>query len=221
MLAFYQENPLPVAPAKVQVPSVANWEMFGNDKYGDCTFAGIAHAEIAASHVLGLNEVVPTDQEVIDAYLSYTGGKDQGAVEADLLKFWQNNALFAGKVAAYAPTDHADLQELRSVIAAYGVAYIGVVLPNPCEQQFAENKPWALTHTPADSNIIGGHCIILVGYDEQHFYCITWGKVQAIEISWLQSYMQESWAIITPEIVKKGNYGELRLDALLSDIKKL
>ena len=221
MLSFYQNNPLPAPPTSVAVPAVANWQMLGNDRYGDCTFAGIAHAEMATNATLGLNEAPPTEEQVIGAYLAYTGGVDQGAVEANLLKYWQSNQLFSGKVAAYAPTDPADFLELKSVINSYGLVYIGIEVPSPCEEQFATGKPWALTHTPADENILGGHCIILTGYDENYFYGITWGKVQAIEPSWLQSYMSESWAIITPEIVTKGQYGDLRLSELLADIEKL
>jgi hypothetical protein len=33
--------------------------------------------------------------------------------------------------------------------------------------------------------------------------------------------MDESWAIITPEIVEKGQYGNMRLEDLLADIGKL
>jgi len=33
--------------------------------------------------------------------------------------------------------------------------------------------------------------------------------------------MDESWAIITPEIVQKGSYGDLRVDELITDIEKL
>jgi len=32
MLSFYQTNPLPTAPESVDVPTVTNWEMLGNDK---------------------------------------------------------------------------------------------------------------------------------------------------------------------------------------------
>jgi len=78
-----------------------------------------------------------------------------------------------------------------------------------------------LTHTPADNQIEGGHCVILVGYDEQYAQCITWGKVQQVTWEWLSSYMQESWALITPEIVEKGVYGDMRLDDLLADLEKL
>jgi len=221
MLAFYQKNPLPIAPESVEVPKISDWGMLANDKYGDCTFAGIVHARMANATVLGITETFPTDAEVVAAYLAYTNGQDGGAVEADLLKYWQNNELFGSKLAAFAPTDFADFDELKSVINSYGLAYIGIRLPVTFQQQFLANQPWALTGTPADQQIEGGHCVILVGYDKDYAQCITWGKVQQVTWEWLRSYMEESWAIITPEIVEKGQYGEMRLADLVSDLEKL
>ena len=78
-----------------------------------------------------------------------------------------------------------------------------------------------MTGTPADQQIEGGHCIILVGYDKDYVECITWGKVQQITWRWLQSYMEESWALITPEIVEKGAYGDMRIEDLTADLGKL
>jgi hypothetical protein len=221
MLAYYQENPLPAAPASVDVPKVENWGMLGNDKYGDCTFAGIVHARMANAAFLGITEDFPNDATVEESYLNFTHGQDTGAVEATLLKYWQTNGLFGKKLEAFAPTDHADQDELRSVIASYGLAYIGVQMPSIAQQQFMENKPWELTHTPADSQIEGGHCVILVGYNKEYAQCITWGKVQQVSWEWLTSYMQESWALITPEIVEKGEYGKMRLADLKTDLEKL
>jgi hypothetical protein len=40
-------------------------------------------------------------------------------------------------------------------------------------------------------------------------------------MEWLQSYLEESWALITPEVVEKGQYGSLDLDRLLQDIGNL
>ena len=221
MLAFYQSNPLPPAPESVVVPSVPNWGMLGNDKYGDCTFAGIVHARMANANVLEISEQFPDDTEVEQAYLNYTNGKDVGAVEADLLNYWKNNDIFGKKLSAFAPTDHADQDELRSVIASYGLVYVGVQMPGVAQQQFINNQPWALTHTPADNQIEGGHCVVIVGYDKDYAQCITWGKVQQVTWEWLSSYMQESWAIITPEIVEKGLYVNMRLEELVSDLEKL
>jgi len=221
MLAYYQGNPLPAAPESVSVPTLDDWGMLGNDQYSDCTVAGAAHAKMAHATVLGISETFPTEQEVIQSYLTYTNGADNGAVEADLLKYWQTNEFLGKQLYAYAPTDHADFDELKSVIASFGLAYIGIQVPAPAQSQFMANEPWDLTGTPADNQIEGGHCIILVGYDKDYAYCITWGKVQKITWRWLQSYMEESWALITPEIVQKGQYGNMRLDELTADLGKL
>ena len=221
MLAYYQASPLPTAPESVATPNVADWGMLGNDKYGDCTFAGIVHAMMATAAAQQLTEVFPTTDEVVQAYLTYTNGQDAGAVEADLLAYWKNSGIFGHNIPAYAPTDHADFEELKSVIATFGLAYIGIQMPVAAQQQFVAGQPWALTNTPADSQIEGGHCIILVGYDKDYVECITWGKVQKITWDWLRAYLEESWAIITPEIVEKGLYGDLRLPDLLTDLEKL
>ena len=221
MLAYYQTNPLPAAPESVAVPPVSEWGMLGNDQYGDCTFAGIVHSMMSTANVVQEEETFPTTDEVVKAYLTYTNGQDAGAVEADLLAHWKNTGLFGHNIPAYAPTDHSDFDELKSVITTFGLAYIGIQIPTPAQQQFAEGQPWALTHTPADNQIEGGHCVILVGYDKDYAQCITWGKVQQVTWEWLSSYMQESWALITPEIVEKGAYGNMRLPDLLSDLEKL
>jgi hypothetical protein len=221
MFAYYQTSPLPAAPESVAVPAVENWQMLGNDQYGDCTFAGIVHAMMATAAAEQETETFPTADEVVNAYLTYTNGQDAGAVEADLLAYWKNTGIFGKNIPAYAPTDHADFDELKSVIATFGLAYIGIQVPTLAQQQFAEGQPWALSHTPADNQIEGGHCIILVGYDNDYVECITWGKVQEITWEWLRAYIEESWAIITPEIVEKGLYGDLRLPDLLTDLEKL
>ena len=220
-LAEYQTSPFPAAPEKLDVPAVNNWQMLGNDQYGDCTFAGIAHAKMATAQALGLGEVPPTTQEVVDAYLKFTSGQDNGAVEADLLKYWQTNDILNSKLEAYAPANYTDLDEIKNVIAHYGLTYIGIRVPALCQQQFMQHQPWELSNTPADNELIGGHCIILVGYDSQYFYGITWGQVQKIEYTWLQYYIDEAWALITPEIAQKGEYANINLDELKQDLSKL
>lgn len=221
MLAFYQTNPLPVAPPTLGAPAVPEWLMLGNDKYGDCTFAGAYHSRMAVAQIDGIKESLLTDQQVVDAYLQYTNGADQGAVEADLLAHWQTDGLFGSKIEAYAPTDHKDFDEIKSVVNTFGFCYIGILVPGPAMEQFQAGKPWDLTGTPADQQIEGGHCVIIVGYDEKMFYVVTWGEIQAVTKEWFQCYLEETWAIITPEAVQAGKLRDFRLSDLQADIQKL
>lgn len=220
-LAYYQEHPLPKPPATLGTPNVPNWYMLGNDKYGDCTFAGVYHAKMATAQLSGAKLKLASDKDVIDEYLKFTHGQDAGAVEADVLKTWHDTGFFGSKIDAYAPTDRHDFLEIKSVINEFGFIYIGIDVPSPCEEQFAAHKPWTLTHTSRDQDIIGGHCIILTGYDQKMFYGITWGEVQGISYDWLSTYMMESWAVITPETVQGGKLRGFRIKDLQGDIKGL
>ena len=221
MLASYLNSPLPEAPESVSVPEVSNWDMLGNDKYGDCTFAGMVHAFMATASEEKETETFPTTGETVTAYLTYNNGQDVGAVEAQLLQTWKSKEILGRQLIAYAPVPVSNLDEIKQVINTFGVCYIGIRVPAACETQFQQHQPWAVTNTPADDQILGGHCIILVGYDSQYFYAITWGAVQKIEYTWLNQYMDEAWAIITPEISQKDGYNGLNLEQLEKDIEAL
>jgi len=200
--------------------------MMGNDRYGDCTFAGGGHAKLVTSYEVNKPEPPLADTVVVNGYLKYTNGQDVGAVESDLLKCWQNTSggifgIPGDQILAYAPVDISSAQELQEVTSAYGFVYIGIQVPSPCEQQFRNSQPWALTNTAADNDILGGHCVIIVGYDASYFYVITWGAVQAVEWSWFQKYLDEAWAVITSEVVDAGALGDLRLADLQADINSL
>lgn len=219
MLASYLTSPLPDAPETVAVPNVANWDMLGNDKYGDCTFAGMVHAFMATASEESEAESFPDTGQTVTAYLIYTNGQDAGAVESDLLQAWKSKSILNRQLLGYAPVPVSNLDEIKQVIHTFGVCYIGIKVPAACETQFQQHQPWSITNTPADDQILGGHCIILVGYDSQYFYAVTWGTVQQVEYNWLTQYMDEAWAIITPEVSQ--GYNGLNLAQLQQDIEAL
>ena len=175
MLASYLTSPLPEAPKSVEVPAVSDWNILGNDKYGDCTFAGMVHAFMATATEESEAETFPNSGQTVTAYLLYTNGQDEGAVEADLLKAWKSKSILNRQLLGYAPVPVSNLDEIKQVIHTFGVCYIGIRVPAACETQFQQHQPWSITNTPADEQILGGHCIILVGYDEEYFYAVTWG----------------------------------------------
>ena len=215
-LPEYLTIPLSPAPPAVKVPGIQDWQMLGNDTLGDCTFAGIAHAQDALTWDLAMHESQhhASDAQVVAAYLAYTGGQDIGADEASLLQHWRTNRLFAGKDFGYAPTA-LDLNTVKQVINSFGVAYIGIQCPQSAQEQFGAGQPWTVVQ---GSPIEGGHCIILVGYDPQYIYGVSWGKVVAIDPAFLTQYMDECWAIICPEISTKGEFHSVNLSALQADL---
>jgi hypothetical protein len=221
MLADYLTDPLPAAPASVAVPKIKTWGMYGNSTHGDCTFAGMVHAFMATAADEKEIETFPTAQQTIDAYMAYNQGKDVGCVEATLLQNWKAQSILGREIVAYAPVNIANHDEIKQVIHNYGFVYIGALIAQSAENQFSQGKPWDVTNTPADNQIVGGHCVILVGYDENYFYAITWGQVQKVTPAWLTKFMDEAWAVITPEVSKKGSYNGLNIAQLEADINNL
>jgi hypothetical protein len=69
---------------------------------------------------------------------------------------------------------------------------------------------------------MGGHCIVIVGYDPHYLYAVTWGGIAPLTYGWFQAYCDESWAIITQEVAEAGDGPSgLNLAALQKDLDAL
>ena len=216
-LAYYTRGHLAPPPPAVPVPGVKLWGVMANDRLGDCTVAGVGHLILAANATSMTCDAIPNDDDIVKQYFTITGGQDSGAVEVDVLRAWYTKGLFGNnKIAGFAPVKTSNLLDVHSAVSMFGAAYIGVALPGSAQQQFASGKPWAIT--PQDK-IEGGHCVLIVGYDSQYCYAVTWGAIQAITYPWLSRYMDECWAIISQEFVE--THSVLDIDALRSDLDLL
>ena len=217
-LDFYAAGPLPKAPATVAVPPVPDWQMLGNDRYGDCGVAGLQHllmADAAATHTA---EAFPTEQQVIDYYLAYSGGQDGGVVLSDFLAHVRQRGYYGHTVGGYAPVNIHQLPTLQWAVWAYDAAYCGIAVTEQMQQDFQARQPWTLESL--DSPVLGGHCVPIVGYDSAYLYAVTWGKVQPIAYSAWHYLAEEAWAVITGEL-EHGDGRGLSLAALKADLDRI
>ena len=213
-LAFYTRGHLAPPPPAVPVPAVPAWGMMGNDTLGDCTIAGVGHLIVAANAETGAQDVVPSDDDIKKQYFKITGGQDSGAVELDVLRAWYGKGLFGNnKIAAFAPVKPSNVLDIHAAVELFGSCYIGVALPGSAMQQFANGEPWAIT---GNDQIEGGHCVLIVGYDAQLLYCVSWGQIQAITWPWMSRFCDEAYAVISQEFVE--THSVLDIDALRKDI---
>jgi len=215
-LSVYAEGPLPAAPASVSVPAAA-YPIDGNDQFGDCTMAGVAHLDAAWDAEVGVADPVPDDQEVVRTYFELTGGQDTGLNEADVLQTWRTQGLFGRKIAAYAPVDPRSIVELHQSVAFYGGCYLGIQCPQSAQQQFASGQPW--TYDPS-SPIEGGHCIVALGYTANALLCATWGGIAEVTYPFLAHFLDEAWAIVPNQFVEAKRGPKLALDALIADLER-
>ncbi len=219
-LTWYAAGALPVAPVRrpVPAPGLGDWGMDGNDKMGDCGPCGLQHGDMCVEYDTATPVAPVTADQIVQYYLTYTGGQDHGVVLADFLAYVQKTGWFGHTVSAYAPVSVTDMATLQFVVSAYGFAYCGIQVTDLMEQAFQDGQPWSADDF-ASGTVQGGHCVPIVGYGTDNLYCVTWGKMQAIEYSAWHLIAEEAWAVLMGEITE-GNHG-LNLAALQADLKLL
>jgi hypothetical protein len=181
-------------PEEIAVPKVDHWGVDGNQTYGDCTVAGVGHATLAWNARWNLRLPTMDSEQLVDTYFELTGGKDTGLVEANLVADWEASSKYFKYELAQGT--RVGRGELWATTLKYGVAYLGVALPQSAETQFAQDQPW----TPVGGPIAGGHCIVAVGKEGTDTLCVSWGKVVRVTAEWMAQYLMEVWALEPPGI---------------------
>lgn len=203
----------PPPPSADWYSHVRAWGVLGNQDWGDCVFAGNGHI-IEQQTALGEGtEITITDAQALAEYSRVTGFNpaagppgsnptDQGALIQDGLADLRKNGLAGQKIAAFARVNEADETELKTALAELGAVSLGVNLPQSAMDQFDAGQPW--TVIPDDGGILGGHCIIAAGYDQQHVYIVSWGRVVPVAWDWLRAYCEEAWAVVSAMWAGRG-----------------
>ena len=171
-----------------------DWGYLGNDKYGDCAFAAVGHAEQCWT-ANSFKQLDVKEKDIIDAYFAYTGGEDRGSVLLDVLKIWRKQGIINKKIEAFVKVDR--VEQVKSAIYMFGGVYIGLELPNYVMKSPIKT-PWTRTAFAAP-NSNNGHCVHVVGYDKNNLYCITWGQVKAMSYNFAKKYMDEAYVILSPD----------------------
>ena len=173
---------------------------------------------MAAAADTSEQESFPTDQQTVDYYLTYTGGQDSGVVLSDYLTYVRQTGYYGHSVTAFAPVSVHDVPTLQTAIWLYDAAYTGISVTQAMQDAFGQGEPWTLEMTQGE--VLGGHCIPLVGYDGQYIYAVTWGGVQKIEYPAWHAMSSEAWAVIPGEEAGGDGHG-VNLTALEADLDKL
>jgi hypothetical protein len=220
-LTYYLTEPLAPAPPTVTAPALT-YPMACNDTIGDCTIAAVVHTDQATADLTTEPWTYPGDAAVSAEYFKLTGGQDTGLVETRVLRTWNQKAgLFGHELAAFAPLNVKHTKPIKQAVELCGAVYTGVLIPEPAQQQFADGQPWALTGTPADSQIEGGHAVPCVGYNATGPVFVTWGALQQATWEWWLTYGEECYAVITAEVKARGELHSVDFAALDKDLAAL
>jgi hypothetical protein len=192
--------------------------MMLNDRLGDCTIAGMYHAMQLWSSYSREKVLTEPDKWVEQTYRDFTGyngtqATDNGAIEQDVLRRWLVDGVHVqeGSSAAHPepgashikffgevdPRLHDDIQR---TINDCGMAYIGFEVP----QWLMEGDIPLVWDHGANERIVGGHCIILTGYERKPkndviYDLVSWGRGDLkMTRRFFDKYVDEVYACLHP-----------------------
>ena len=193
----------------------ALFPMDGNDQYGDCTIAALAHAITVYQGLVKKKTILPS-KSAVKLYLKLTGGVDSGLDELNVLNYWQSNAVEGEKILAFTKLDPKNHTHVMQAINLFGGVYLGFQVQQNCEQEFNAKQPW--TPGPLTND---GHAVYAVAYDANGVTVLTWGSTQQATWAWWDECVDEAYAILPPAAETPGfapgfDFAQLKAD--LADV---
>ena len=187
----------------------ANLGMMLNDTLGDCTCAAVYHAiqvwTFRASNGKSLDTEPDADvkmlYELACGYNPKTPGEGPGGNEQHVLRYLLKKGAPLGKggtttnkIAAFVEIDPRNIDDVKRAIIDCGVAYIGFPVPANIVPPNAE-PPAVWTVDPSNPKIVGGHAVVLAGYDAKGARVISWGHYYTMTWDFFSTYVDEVYAL--------------------------
>jgi hypothetical protein len=204
---------LPPPPASIDYTKgmPANLGMMLNNTLGDCTCAAVYHAiqvwSFNASNGAAMDTEPDSDveklYELACGYKPSQGGEGPGGNEQKVLKYLLQRGAPCGtagktcnKIAAFVEVDPRITDDVKRTIFDCGVAYIGFNVP---AYIMPANQPppavWDYKPSQANSQIVGGHAVVLAGYNAEGARLISWGQYYTMTWAFFAKWVDEVYAI--------------------------
>ncbi len=167
--------------------------MDGNDVYGDCTIAALAHAQTVYNGLVGVEKVMNATA-CTSLYFNLTGGQDSGLDELTVLDYWKSNAINGDQILGFASVNVVNRYEVKQAITLFGGIYIGFQCQANVINEFDWHQWWKPGPLTQD-----GHAVYVVGYDEYSVSVLTWGGLQVGSWGWWNECVDEAYAILPPQ----------------------
>jgi hypothetical protein len=196
-----------------------DWKMLGNDRVGDCVFAGAAHETmiwnaIAKKTVPFNDSVVLADYGAVTGYVLGDPSTDNGTYVRDAMSYRRHTGIgdttgARHQIAAYVSLEPGSWHELLQALYIFDAVGIGFEVPEYAMQQFGAGKPWAYSKNNPNGNIIGGHYVPVTGRPNvSTLNVVSWARVQKMTRAFFQHYCDEAWGIVSVESMVNGKTAE-------------
>jgi hypothetical protein len=210
--------------------------MMLNDTLGDCTCAAVYHAlQVWSFNASGAMQTQPDDDVeklyiLACGYNPRVGGEDPGGNEQHLLTYLLKSGAPMGtdgqtrnKIAAFVEVDPRNIDDVKRTIVDCAVAYIGFNVPQYIVPAAPTEPPQVWDVQSTHDAIVGGHAVVLAGYDATGARVISWGKYYTMTWDFFAKYVDEVYAIADATWInsKITTPGGLSLDELEIQMKAL
>ena len=214
-----------------------NLGMMMNDTLGDCTCAAVYHAIQVWTFNASKGKVIDTEPdsdveklyELACGYKPAQGGEGPGGNEQHVLKYLLtkgaptgHNGATTHKIAAFVEVDPRNTDDVKRAINECGLVYIGFNVPQYIvPSNAAPPAVWDVQNT--DTQIVGGHAVVLAGYTATGARVISWGQYYTMTWAFFAKYVDETYAIADNSWVNSGGQtpGGLSLAELEAQMKAL
>lgn len=194
-----------------------DWQMFGNDRYGDCYWASAAHEVMAEAHLAGRTPQFSVDN-VLASYAAYLGVAptqleqyDRGTDAREGARFRREHGVqdatgHGHRIGAYA--FEYDYTKLPALISALEGCTVCVELTDSCEQEFQaaeqDGRDFEWNAACVSGNVVGGHAISGVFWDQRGVGVVSWGREGIISPEYLDKFMQTTVVYFSGSVLKGG-----------------
>lgn len=186
--------------------------MLLNDRIGDCAEAAYAHALQIWSLNAGKPELTEPDSAVealyeTQGYRPGMPGPGPGTVLQSLLAFLARSPAVAGLpgLAAFIELDPTNDADIDRAIYECGLVYVGLNVPRYFQDWLdtgAVPQTWACEPW-GNGTIVGGHCVIAVGYGDTRRRAVSWGSTDYwMTHSFWARYVEECYALVSLEWIE-------------------
>jgi hypothetical protein len=185
--------------------SIHDWDMRGNDQFGDCVAVTWANNRYLITKFLAEHGYYPSVAQVFELYKTQNPNfrpdpdnpvEDNGMVIQYCLDYLRKTGGPDGvKAVAFAEVDTNNLEEIRAAAAIFGGLWYGVSVSAANQDQFNLGRPWDYVR---GSRNLGGHAILGPGYDPDIRF-VTWAEETEFTENFIRNQMGEAWVVIWPE----------------------
>jgi hypothetical protein len=185
----------------------ANLGMMLNDTLGDCSCAAVYHAlQVWSFNAKGQLETQPDSAveklyEQACGYQAGKGGEGPGGNEQQVLAYVLKKGAPTGpkgkarhKIAAFVEIDPRNTDDVKRAIASSGLVYVGFKVPQYVRPSSGHPpKVWEIE--TKNTAIIGGHAVVLPGYNAKGASVISWGSHYKMTWNFFAKYVDEVYVM--------------------------